>query len=418
MDADKLNPIQVIRAAASRLRPYYSAAVFNLHPVEKPGIGTFGVDKYWRLYYDPACLDKWSLTEATWVNIHEVLHAIFDHCAFAEANNWDPKQANWAFDLAINSWLRKDGAKLPEGCLLPEQFGFPDLLSKEEYYELLSKLIDKNKGKGLSKPGQGKGTGEGDGDGRAEPGAGNCGSIAGNPAPWEDPAPSAGGGPGVENELEKELIRRQVAEEIKRSGGRGSVPSELARWAEEVLGDKTDWRRLLTSAVRSAAAGVRRGQADYSFRKLARRTLSQPGGFLYPGMVEAIPDVALVIDTSGSVGDDWLGVALNVINRVARSLACPVRVLSCDAAIHGAAIRTGGGNRRLGLGGGGGTDMGRGIEGAMELKPKPNIIIVVTDLETPWPSERPRATCIVVGPEGSSAWAQVPAWAVKVAVRQ
>lgn len=413
-----LNPVQVIRAAASRRRAYYSAAIFNLHPVEKPGIVTMAVDKYWRLYYDPAIFDRWDLDKCTNVLIHEVLHCLFDHCKFAEENGWIPEIANFAFDLAINSWLRKDGIMLPDGCLYPEQFNFPDGLSKEEYYERLMKQAKDGQpkpGKGQGK-GQGKGKGEDEADGQAQPGAGGCGSAAGNPGSWEDAAPADGGGPGIDNDLEKELVRRQVAAEVERAAGIGNIPGDLARWAKEVLNvDKTDWRMVLLAACRNAAASIRKGQADYSFRRVSRRGLA--AGINLPGMIEADPRIAVVVDTSGSVGDDWLGVALNVINRVVQQIGCPVHVLSCDTRT-GRAQRVTGRAARLGLEGGGGTDMGEGIRAAGEIFPKPNIIIVLTDLETPWPSERPKAQVIVVGPERSSYWSSVPAWARKIGVRQ
>ena len=39
--------------------------------------------------------------------------------------------------------------------------------------------------------------------------------------------------------------------------------------------------------------------------------------------------------------------------------------------------------------GGGGTDMGAGLAKAAELRPRPDLIIVLTDGYTPWPSAPP-----------------------------
>ena len=47
--------------------------------------------------------------------------------------------------------------------------------------------------------------------------------------------------------------------------------------------------------------------------------------------------------------------------------------------------------------GGGGTDMGEGITQALALRPRPSIIVVLTDGFTPWPAEAPRGAKVVVG---------------------
>jgi predicted metal-dependent peptidase len=49
------------------------------------------------------------------------------------------------------------------------------------------------------------------------------------------------------------------------------------------------------------------------------------------------------------------------------------------------------------LAGGGGTDMGAGITAAAALRPRPSVIIVLTDGFTPWPTAAPRSTKVVVG---------------------
>ena len=39
----------------------------------------------------------------------------------------------------------------------------------------------------------------------------------------------------------------------------------------------------------------------------------------------------------------------------------------------------------------------RGIDAAMELRPRPSVVIVLTDGYTPWPAAAPRAATVVVG---------------------
>ena len=63
-------------------------ALFAAAPVAAPGLGTFAVDKAWRLYLDPALLvgpGRWQPTTAGAVLQHEVGHLIRDHAGRAEA---------------------------------------------------------------------------------------------------------------------------------------------------------------------------------------------------------------------------------------------------------------------------------------------------------------------------------------------
>ena len=60
--------------------PYIAPYIYSLTPVERPGIGTMAVDKYGRMYYDPAFCDKITLEEGGYVVCHEGWHLILRHC--------------------------------------------------------------------------------------------------------------------------------------------------------------------------------------------------------------------------------------------------------------------------------------------------------------------------------------------------
>ncbi len=71
------------------------------------------------------------------------------------------------------------------------------------------------------------------------------------------------------------------------------------------------------------------------------------------------------------------------------------------------------------LAGGGGTDMGAGIEAAARLRPRPDVVVVLTDGMTPWPDEPPRGVRVVVGvltSEYGGDESAVPAWARSVLI--
>lgn len=241
------------------------------------------------------------------------------------------------------------------------------------------------------------------------PGAGRCGSCAtGNPEPWELPAEAA---PAV-SPVEAEMIRRLVAARImEASTSRGDVPDSLRRWAEAVLAPpRIDWRRELRAIVWKAIS-VRAGATDYSYRRPGRRVIDPR--VVLPTLSAPRPNVAVVVDTSGSVSDRMLWDALGIIRGIIKEVGDRVTVLSCDAAVH--TVQKVFRPDQIVLVGGGGTDMGIGIQAAERLRPRPDVIVVITDGYTPWPDRPPDRIRVVVVLIGSG---QAPEWARTIRVEE
>jgi predicted metal-dependent peptidase len=92
-----------------------------------------------------------------------------------------------------------------------------------------------------------------------------------------------------------------------------------------------------------------------------------------------------------------------------------LRVLAVDTDVHAARRATR--IEQVRLAGGGGTDMGAGIAAAAQLRPRPSVIVVLTDGYTPWPERPPAGIRVVVGllAEGGPAW-WPPPWARTVVI--
>jgi predicted metal-dependent peptidase len=134
-----------------------------------------------------------------------------------------------------------------------------------------------------------------------------------------------------------------------------------------------------------------------------------------PSLRRPVPTVAIVIDTSGSMGDEELTAALAEVAGVLRGVGIRgnrVTVLSCDAAVHLAQRISQA--EQIELHGGGGTDMRVGIEAALALPQRPDVIVVLTDGGTPWP-DHPPAVRVVAGLIGAHA-AMPPAWIESVLI--
>jgi predicted metal-dependent peptidase len=193
------------------------------------------------------------------------------------------------------------------------------------------------------------------------------------------------------------LVARNTARRIREHmRERGDTPAGWRRWADDVLEPSVNWRRQLAAHVRRGAAEVA-GRVDFTYRRPSRRASAIPDVVL-PSLRQPLPQVALVIDTSGSMSDAMLGRALGEVAGVLRSLGVArrnLRVIACDARAYQAqAVRDLGAIR---LEGGGGTDMAAGLDAAVALRPRPDLIIVLTDGYTPWRSAPPGGIRVVVG---------------------
>ncbi len=210
-----------------------------------------------------------------------------------------------------------------------------------------------------------------------------CDSV---PRPWE----------GGCDKRDGEWLRLVVACEPRRCScdQPGSVPAGWLRWAETVLLSKTDWRRVLAAEPRLGVERVA-GMVDYSYRRPSCRAGSAPD-VIFPSLVRPVSEVAVVCDTSGSMSAGQLGKALVEVEALLRQLGLRnVSVLACDAAVRAVSRVTRASD--VLLAGEGGTDMGEGIARALALRPRPSVVVVLTDGYTPWPSEPVRFARVIVG---------------------
>jgi predicted metal-dependent peptidase len=72
-----------------------------------------------------------------------------------------------------------------------------------------------------------------------------------------------------------------------------------------------------------------------------------------------------------------------------------VRVLAVDTNVH--AVRRVSRAAEVELAGGGGTDMGAGIAYAAAMRPRPAVVVVLTDGFTPWPGRAPKGIRVIIG---------------------
>ncbi|MET7334871.1 VWA-like domain-containing protein [Nonomuraea sp. NPDC005650] len=372
------------RYRAASDRPYLASALYSLTVVPTSRVPTMAVDRHWRCYVSPAFVAATSVPELAGVWIHELAHVLRDHHGRADrlpaTDQRDRLRVNVAQDCEINDDLLADGLALPEGRMEPAAFGLATGRLFEEYLPQLPPSV----------------------------GCSDCGSGAhGSPGDWEI---TGDGGPGGVSTVEAEALRRHTAEAMRaHRRNRGSLPAGWQRWADQILEPTVDWRRVLAGAVREAVAWAT-GAVDYTYHRPSRRTAALRGVVL-PSLRRPLPVVAIVIDTSGSMGEDDLAAALAEVTGVLREVGVGgnrVTVLACDADVQTAARVTSA--QQVNLAGGGGTDMRVGITAALALPERPGVVIVLTDGFTPWPeapsSSRLIAALIGADPPPPPAWVE------------
>lgn len=380
------------KLAAARLwattrMPYLSSALFAMRVREVAGTETVAVDQGWTVIADPAVLNRLETVELGRLLLHLVFHALRDHAARAdalgvEASTW----WNRCADAEVNDDLLDVDAVPASAPDLPQHLGGMDHRLAEDYY-------------GNPVPG---------------PAPWDCGSgVDGHPRPWDGT-----GAPGL-TPPEAEMMRARTAADVHQAHARepGAVPAGLVRWAETVLPSRIDWRRVLAAEIRHALAAVA-GSADYTYRRPSRRQAAVSPAVL-PTMHRPIPQVAVVCDTSGSMHEELLARALAEVEGIltrAGLRSASLRVLAVDTDVH--AVTRVSRARDVVLSGGGGTDMGRGIDTAVALRPRPSIVIVLTDGFTPWPADPPRGVHVIVGVlvDSEGYVPDLPAWSRPVLI--
>ncbi len=397
------------RLKAAQAMPYFRAAITGLVPKEAPGLGTFGVTKHGVMLWDPACLERWSVDETATVLVHEVSHLLRDHNGRCERIAGEHQMWNIAGDLEINDDIVAAGMTLPGGQdegVYPSTFNLDDGLTAEEYYRELDKL-PKRKITVVVAGGEGSGDGEGeDGDGQGKNkdgavGRGKCGGCAGNPGEDEDEVDGKSG----RSDVEIERIKRTVAEAIHKeaASGRGTVPAGWQRWANQQLQPpKIPWRQKLARAVRGAVA-YRPGAVDLHYTRPSRRQAGVgfgPGKPVLPALRAPIPKVSVIVDTSGSMGDQELLEAVSETRGVLDACGAGVTFCACDAEVHELReVRHWKDVVGL-LKGGGGTNFIPAFEALEKRRPRPDVVIFVTDGCGPAPVEPPpyKVIWVLVGP--------------------
>jgi Uncharacterized protein conserved in bacteria len=379
--------LRMARAYAAEQLPWFAPALYAASLVltdRCPYVSA--VDEGMRVYFNPervrqllakAETTQRALRQLAFLWVHEICHVLRQHAERAKEKGAEPIRWNIAADLEIND-ARWQGLEMPEAfpTLLPRQLGLPNGKLAEFYYDALDQV------KGICSI-----SAEGSGGSERNEAPDEGSGVHGRKREWELPADDSQA-PAL-TQMRRELVRRAVAEEIRQHKNWGDIPAGWRRWAGEVLEPRVDWRETLKRKIRGAFTIGTGQRIDYSFARPHRRAeVYDP--VLPPSLQgDFLPRIVCIVDTSDSISKRELAQALAEVRKVLETFRLPITVIPCDAVPYEPIqVLTSSQVQQLKLKGGGGTNMVAGIEAALKLRPIPDVVIVLTDGYTPFPSQR------------------------------
>ena len=360
-DEDQVDPV---KAAAFRLDPYlvnllwvepfFATLLRSIDRIRDDKFPTAGVsvrNSSPTLIYNGAWLSTLKDKQVMGLIKHEAYHLVYRHVV--ERRKTPHRTWNYGTDLAINGLLDPD--ELPPGGLFPGKplvikpavlasmkpdqqasfmalskliESFPVGKASEWYFSRLNqqgphqqalegngKLKIKLKGTKGQNPGkgegQGEGEGEGDGDGEGE-GQGQGDEVevdiieGDSHDGWDDM-----------DEADREIAKGKLKEALGKAqrhadnnNAWGSVPAEIREEIRRMVAGEVDWKAVLRNFV-----GMRqRARRTHTMKRIHRKY-----PYIHPGSkVGHTSNVAIYVDQSGSVSDEWLGMAFGALEQLSR----------------------------------------------------------------------------------------------------
>lgn len=420
--------------------PYLSHILNSMRTYVGTEVPTMAVDEHGRLYVNENWIGTLPVKQVAYVLLHEVLHVTLSHAKRRKVALPVPDQEqcywwNIAADLCIQQMLARhhrgdepeDGMKI-DGELEP---GVPFLsipgltrgMTTEAYYQVLWDFLNQRPKDPGGSGGQEQEQGQQDGDeqeqGQQEGGEQQSGGQPDKQSDKPlDPRNAGSGSDGLPRDyeppskladeamMEGKLRELEQRMEEAESAKPGSVPGELRKSIEARLHPQPDpFDQLRGIVAKSVASPL--GAEEHTYRRLHRRQADNTARMR--GVVRMTPECSVIVDTSGSMScGNIRDKAMTAVAQGLRKVQRP-RVVCFDTQVQDA--------RRLSSMkdfqwvGDGGTDMTAAIE-QEDKEHRPDAIVLITDGETGWPSQKTRARLIVALCKNPGCYGDpIPSWA-------
>ena len=253
---------------------FYASILFKMPMISKDDVQTMATDGK-SIFYNPEWSNTLTDEEMDFVRCHEGMHRVLRH--HLRMNDRDSELWNIATDYAINSILKKSGMTMPKDGLYSREY---EGMSAEKIYEILNK------------------------SGKSKPQPCNWGQVM------------SGGKQMTKEQIkaEENMIRAEVTMAVQQSKNVGQLPSDIKQIITEMERSQVDW----SSVIRRVVGGDQ--PEDYTYRRPNRRALHCMDIYNPSTLKSSCGDVAVWVDTSGSVSDKEKKHALGELNAIAEDM--------------------------------------------------------------------------------------------------
>lgn len=269
--------------------PFWGSLALNMHSSVEPadwfeskGLPPTACVSHTKMVFCEQFLDTLDDQEVKFLVAHEVMHPAFDHIGRLKGR--DPKLWNMAGDYVINQHLVESRVgTMPQGGLLDQSLFNQCGGVTDNIYATLQQQQQ-----------QQDGGGNGDGKGPLDQMVDDSSSQAEATAAAND-------------------WKIKIKQAVQAAKMVGNLPAGIARLVEELVTPKVDWRNVLQNFL------VRCKADERSYARPNRRFLNHP--FIMPSVDgEAMGELVVAIDCSGSVGDDDLRQFASELNDIKANL--------------------------------------------------------------------------------------------------
>ncbi|NNM81602.1 MAG: hypothetical protein HKL98_03225 [Burkholderiales bacterium] len=325
-----------LSAARTRLildRPFLGSLVLRLEMRPASWCRTVAVDSK-HFHFNPSYIDALSIDQIQFVLAHEALHCALSHFSRRQhrvRSRWDV-----ACDLAINPILAAEGLPPPPGVMiLPLYEG----MTAEEIYPEIPEDSEQST---LDE------------------------HLYGDTA-------------STEMESLSEKWKQRMASAAQQAKQAGKLSELVSRLVEAHLEPKLPWRSLLARHLNRIA------REDFSYQRPSRRE----GEMILPTLRSRSAEIAVVIDTSGSIGAEEMKDFVSELDALKGQVGARILLHAADCGLDpcGPWIYESWEAIRLPekLQGGGGTDFRPAFEWAAKLYPAPDLFVYFTDAQGQFP---------------------------------
>ncbi|HFU76125.1 MAG TPA: hypothetical protein ENK66_07760 [Arcobacter sp.] len=338
------------KSQLSRKHPYFGMLASRLKHEPSNTINSYASNGV-RFIYNPEYINEKSMDELFFILTNCVMHHILAH----NNRKLERKGYLWqlATDFAINSMLKKNKFKIPDGANFNNDFRN---MYAEEIYEILKFQIQEQTGNNSYDDAKLLTSFIKKNDGNS--------SLFQNIKDMK------------QNEIEQWDYAASIANEV--ASKKSSKPAGFERFAKKIKTNNIDWKFELYNAINKHMRN------NYAFMPPNKKHIYR--GVALPSLTSDTLSLVVAIDTSGSIKEDMLGAFIGEFKSIMQNFpAVSIELVIADAKVHAHYSFMGGDELDFTLKGGGGTDYRPTFDFIDANIPNSSMVLYFTDGEGIFP---------------------------------